>query len=104
MGPVSGYLMASARGYPITFCGLRLPRLVGPDETLAAVFFYAHFVSVALTLLSLALHIAGALRHEFLLRDNTLRRMTPLPPRAGDYRARTTLHSTESERLGGRRT
>ena len=93
-----------ARGYAITFYGLGLPRRVGPDDTVATAFFYVHFVSVALTLLSLAFHIAGALRHEFLHRDNTFRRMTPLPPRDGDYRARTTHHSTGSERLGGRRT
>ncbi len=27
------------------------------------------------------LHVAGALRHEFVLRDATLRRMLPLMPR-----------------------
>ncbi|HET6520848.1 MAG TPA: cytochrome b [Geminicoccaceae bacterium] len=100
--PITGYLMASARGYPITFYGLNVPRLVGPDETLATAFFYGHFVGVALTVLSLALHVAGALRHEFILRDNTLRRMTSLPPREGDYAARTTRLPSASERVGGR--
>lgn len=36
--------------------------------------------AVALMLL-IALHVAGALRHELVLRDSTLRRMLPLAPR-----------------------
>lgn len=45
------------------------------------VFFYLHLTGVAAIVLLISLHVAGALRHEFLLKDNTLRRMTPLPYR-----------------------
>jgi cytochrome b561 len=97
--PATGYLMASARGYTVPFFAWTLPNVVGPSEGLAEAFLYAHLIGVNLIYLALALHIAGALRHEFVLRDNTFRRMTPLPPREGDHRARTTRRSSESESL-----
>ena len=95
--------MASARGYPPTFFGATLPAAMPPNEPLATVFAYGHLIIAALLILTIALHVAGALRHEFILRDNTLRRMTPLRPREGDYRARTTEHEVESESVLARR-
>ena len=95
--PIVGYLMASARDSPLTFLGATLPAAMAPNEPLATVFAYAHLIIAALLILTVALHVAGALRHELILRDNTLRRMTPLSPREGDYRARTTERASEAE-------
>ena len=79
--PIGGYLMVNAHGHAVPFFGIQLPKLLPKDEFLSDVFFYLHvggaFVLIALMLL----HVAAALRHEFVLRDNTLRRMTPLPQR-----------------------
>jgi cytochrome b561 len=79
--PIGGYLMVNAHGFAVPFFGIELPKLLQKNEPLGDAFFYLHaggaFVLIALILL----HVAAALRHEFLLGDNTLRRMTPLPDR-----------------------
>ncbi len=98
--PITGYLIVSAMGHDVPFFGWTLPALVGPSESLATGFVYAHIIGVALLLAAVALHVAGALRHEFVLRDNTFRRMTPLRPREDAYEARTTRRSSESEGVG----
>ena len=102
--PITGYLLFSAGGHPVPFYGWTLPAAFGPSESLGAVLFYAHLVGAALLLAAVALHVAGALRHELVLKDNTLRRMTPMSPRDGDYRARTTRESSESEAIRAGRT
>ncbi len=95
--PLTGYLMVGAMDHAVPFFGWTLPPIVGASESLASGLFYAHMIGAALLFAALALHVAGALRHEFLLQDNTFRRMTPLAPRGHDYRARTTRRSPESE-------
>lgn len=90
--PVIGWLMSSASSLGIqtvVFGVLPLPDLVSPNETLFAVLVRGH-LAVALTILALvALHVAAALKHHFVLRDDVLRRMLPFTrvPRAPDSRA-----------------
>ena len=79
--PIGGYLMVNAHGFAVPFFGIELPKLLGKNEALEEAFEFLH-IGGAFTLMALILlHVAAALRHEFLLRDNTLRRMTPLPDR-----------------------
>ena len=79
--PIGGYLMVNAHGFAVPFFGIEMPKLLQKNELLADTFFLLH-AGGAFTLMALILlHVAAALRHEFLLRDNTLRRMTPLPDR-----------------------
>lgn len=74
--PVTGYLtLAGWRGiFPYA----------APAES--HLFAYLHALGVAALVAVLSLHILAALRHEFFLQDNVLRRMTPLPrrPEAAD--------------------
>lgn len=79
--PLGGWLMVSARGYRVSFFGQELPALVGKNPALADAAFVLHAGGALLLAGLILLHAAAALRHEFLLKDNTLRRMTPLPPR-----------------------
>ena len=76
--PVSGWLMSSAAGFPVSFLGLfDLPDLVPPDELLFRTFVLAHrWLAYALIALT-ALHAGAALGHHFLLRDETLKKMLP---------------------------
>jgi cytochrome b561 len=79
--PIGGYLMVNARGYAVQFFDWKLPFVIGKNEALAPWIFYGHLAG-ALTIIALVvLHAAAALRHEFVLKDNVLRRMTPLPAR-----------------------
>jgi len=76
--PLSGWLMSSAKGFKTVWFGvLPLPDLVAKNkvlgETLAEVHEVLSFTLAALVLL----HIAAALKHHFVERDDVLRRMLP---------------------------
>jgi len=93
--PLSGWIShAAAAGFaPIWWpLGQGLPLV--PKSTAVEHFFGAlHFVSGRLLILSLVLHIAGALKHHVIDRDATLRRMLPgrpdLPPLPDQAHSRT---------------
>jgi len=76
--PLAGWIMSSAANFSVSVFGLfTLPNLVGPDKALEETAKAAHFW-MACTLGGLfLLHLAGALRHHVLPRDDTLRRMLP---------------------------
>jgi cytochrome b561 len=76
--PVSGWLMSSAAGFPVSFLGLfDLPDLVPADDLLFRAFVLAHrWLAYALIALT-ALHAGAALRHHFVQRDDTLNKMLP---------------------------
>ncbi len=79
--PAGAYIAVNAHGHTVPFYGLKLPILVGKSEAVSDIIMTMH-VAGAFILTALAiLHVAAALRHEFMLKDNTLRRMTPLPSR-----------------------
>lgn len=75
--PLSGWLMSSAKGFQTVYFGvLPLPDLVGKDKELGELLEEVHeFLSYTLLAL-VGAHIAGALKHHFVERDDTLRRMT----------------------------
>ncbi len=76
--PLAGWAYSSAKGFPIVWFGvLPLPDLVAKNEELAQVLREVHELS-AFALVGLALlHIAAALKHQFIDRDNLLARMRP---------------------------
>ena len=77
--PVSGWLLSSAAGKPISLFGMvKVPLLLAtPDKALASLFEDIHG-AIAYTLLALVLlHIAGALFHHIKLKDDVLARMAP---------------------------
>ena len=76
--PLTGWLMSSAGGFPVSFLGLfELPDLISPSEYrfrgLIAIHQWLGYALLALTLL----HAGAALGHHFVLRDATLRKMLP---------------------------
>ncbi len=80
--PLSGWLHhAASTGFaPILWpLGQSLP-LVPKSETVSAFFAGGHEVFTTLLMISLGLHIAGALKHRIIDRDNTLQRMLPGTP------------------------
>jgi cytochrome b561 len=76
--PVSGYLYSSAANVPVVYLGLvPLPRLIAPDPVLKVVLKNIH-ITLNYTLLALfVLHVAAALKHQWLDRDGLLSRMIP---------------------------
>jgi cytochrome b561 len=81
--PLSGWVMSSAGGFPVVYFGvLQLPDLVGKDKGFFELMKSVHYgLNKALLALALA-HVAAALKHHFLDRDDVLARMVPfLNPR-----------------------
>jgi cytochrome b561/polyisoprenoid-binding protein YceI len=73
--PLSGWLMSSAGEFPVPFFGFQMPPLMDKNEQLGGVFNEVHEI-LGFTLIGvLALHIAGALKHHVLDKDETLQRM-----------------------------
>ncbi|HJV68898.1 cytochrome b [Ideonella sp.] len=74
--PLAGWAYSSAAGFPVVWFGvLPLPDFVSPDKALADLMKERHAV-LAWTLGALVvLHIAAALKHQFVDRDGLLDRM-----------------------------
>jgi cytochrome b561 len=76
--PLIGWAYSSAAGFPIVWFGqLPLPDFVPVDKALAALIKPFHQLS-ALALIGLSgLHIAAALKHQWVDRDSLISRMLP---------------------------
>ncbi len=75
--PLSGWAMSSAAGYNPTFFGLfAFPGLVAKNPSMVETYVYIHNTAAMMLLVLFILHVAGALVHHFIFKDNTLRRMT----------------------------
>lgn len=76
--PLSGYVFTMAGGFGFDWYGLfRFPDLVGRDKGLADKAAWTHALLAWALLGMVTLHVAAALRHHFMLKDNTLTRMLP---------------------------
>lgn len=79
--PLSGWTMSSARGFPVSWFGLfQLPDLVPKSKPLYQALVTTHGALACVLAAVVALHIAGALTHHFIKRDDVLRRMLPFAP------------------------
>jgi cytochrome b561 len=75
--PVTGYLGSSFNRYGTRFWGIALPKWGWDDKTLRDLFFTIHSVVAWLMIALIALHVVGALKHQFIDRDHLLSRMLP---------------------------
>lgn len=76
--PLSGWLYNSAAGFPLKWFGLfSLPKLSGYDPDLKHFAEESHEALFYLLALVVLIHAAAALKHHYLDRDSTLRRMLP---------------------------
>ena len=76
--PLSGWAMSSAHNYSVSWFGLfQLPNFVSPDHELAERLEDLHGALFITLVVVAALHIAGALKHHFIDRNDVLRRMLP---------------------------
>jgi cytochrome b561 len=76
--PLLGWAYSSAAGFPIVLFGqIPLPDFVGADKALAALIKPLHQLSAWALMGLAALHVAAALKHQWLDRDGLLLRMMP---------------------------
>lgn len=76
--PLSGWLMSSAKGVPTVYFGvLLIPDAVAKDKQLGENLEEVHeLLAYALAIL-VVIHIAAALKHQFIDRDGLIGRMLP---------------------------
>jgi len=74
--PLTGWLMTSYAGLPVSFFGLFvMPDLVLPDHDMIKTFKTLHKYLAYSLIAIITLHILAALKHHFIDKDNILRRM-----------------------------
>lgn len=74
--PISGWVMSSAGDYTVQFFGLHMPDVVTKNEFLFENSKEAHEILAYILIVIIGVHVAGALKHHFIDRDETLKRMT----------------------------
>lgn len=73
--PLLGWLLMSAEGKELSYFGLQLPALMGPDEVWAERLEELHEIGSKAGYGLILLHVVAALFHHYLLKDNTVKRM-----------------------------
>lgn len=76
--PLTGWLMSSLGGHKVEFWYLwnwQLP--FSPNRVWANYFFNTHQILAFIIIAILVLHVAAALKHHFIEKNNLLRRMLP---------------------------
>lgn len=74
--PITGWLISSAAGLPVSFFGLFvLPDLVSPNHDLMNLFEEIHEWLGYGLIATFLLHTSAALKHHFINKDDILRRM-----------------------------
>jgi cytochrome b561 len=79
--PISGYFFTLSTGVPVVYLGIiPLPVLIDPNPEIKESLRLLHF-SLNLTLfICICLHVLAALKHQFIDRDNVMKRMLPTRP------------------------
>ena len=76
--PLVGWAYSSATGFPVVYFGvLPLPDLVAKNADLAAQLKLIHRTLAYMLAALVVLHVAAALKHQFIDKDGLLARMNP---------------------------
>jgi cytochrome b561 len=76
--PISGWWVSDTSRIPFkAFWLVPVPDLLTADKAASQVAGLVHGILTKTLLVLIALHLAAALRHHFILRNDTLRRMMP---------------------------
>ena len=76
--PLSGWAMSSAKGFSVSVFGwFTLPNIVGEDKELGHLLRESHEYIAWVLIACIVLHFGGAMKHHFIDKDSTLRRMIP---------------------------
>ena len=87
LNPLVGWLLIGAMGEHAHFFGAGLPNLMGKSRFYDGFYFWLHLAFGGAIVLLFLLHAAAALQHEFLKRDNVLRRMSGFLPMTPERQA-----------------
>jgi len=74
--PISGWMMSMYAGHGINYFGLfEIPALVEKNKEIGKIFHEVHEISGYTLIVVLALHMAAAIKHHLIDKDDTLNRM-----------------------------
>lgn len=74
--PLTGWLMSSAKGYPLVYLGqIPIPDLIGKNEGLAHTLKEMHELFANMFIAVVLLHIAGVIKHYVVYKHKILRKM-----------------------------
>lgn len=74
--PLSGWIMSSVANIPVSYFGwFTFPDFVGPHKPLVDPVKEVHEVLNVILLVTVTVHVAAALKHHFILKDDVLKRM-----------------------------
>ena len=76
--PLTGWYTASRLGLHVSFLGVQLPALTGPVEGRPGTVAEVHQLAGNAILILAGVHALLALWHQFILKDGTLERMSPV--------------------------
>lgn len=77
--PIFGYLRVASKNFPADFFGIQIPSITGEIHWLHEAmeeFFHGEPMEIFFYVL-IGLHVAAALWHQYVLKDNALKRMLP---------------------------
>lgn len=78
MIPLTGWLMSSAKGFQTVYLGIiPIPDLLAKDEGLGEILATLHAMLAYLLMVLLVVHVAAAVKHHWVDRDEVLARMLP---------------------------
>lgn len=75
--PIDGILMSQAGGRAVNVLGFVLPTVIEKNEQLKHLFGEGHEIMAWALAAVLVIHVAAAIRHHVLLKDDVLKRMLP---------------------------
>ena len=76
--PLSGYFYTLAAGVPVVYFGLvQLPLLIAPNPELKPLLKGLHYWLNMVLAGAVGVHVAAALKHQFIDRDGVMKRMLP---------------------------
>jgi cytochrome b561 len=76
--PLSGYFYTLAAGIPVVYLGIvPLPVLIDPNPQWKPILKLVHYSLNVTLLAAVSLHVLAALKHQFIDRDNVIKRMLP---------------------------
>jgi cytochrome b561 len=76
--PLTGWMMSSAKNFPVSwFKVFQWPDLVAPDPDFSRLMESTHHALFKVLVVIALLHIAGALKHHFIDKNDVLKRMLP---------------------------
>ena len=80
--PLFGWLMSSYGGHPVKFFGLELPALADKDKAMGDFFHEAHEITALILVVAFVVHVAAALFHHYVRKDDVMERMSLRPEKS----------------------